>query len=92
MSTLPSPFIYHYQPEPDPVGARCQIQFFIAPTGDAVVVATELPDNPGKSITSAAGEIATALLRDYQLDPELLVCIEHYPERSLCARLHSGEL
>lgn len=44
----------------------------------ALVVATELPDNPGTSITNAAEALATGVCRFYNLSPHGLEWIEHY--------------
>ena len=46
-----------------------------------VVVLTELPDNPGMSVTNAAEEIASQVRREFGLDPDQTRWIEHYPER-----------
>lgn len=46
-----------------------------------LVIATELWDqNPGTSITNFCAQLACAICRDFDLDPELLVFIEHCPE------------
>jgi len=45
-----------------------------------VVVLTELPDNPGMSVTNAAEEIATQVRREFGLDPDQTRWIEHYPK------------
>jgi hypothetical protein len=44
----------------------------------AVVVCSELADNPGASVTNAAGEMATQV-RDRYLKGQALVWVEHYP-------------
>src|SRR6185503_8773416 len=79
--TLPKEVSYDYSVLANRITARCRLRFFEAPTGDVVVVATELPDNPGMSITNAAEELAGTVCRDYGIDPERLVWVEHYPER-----------
>ena len=43
-------------------------------------IATELPDNPGTSITNYAEHLASALRGQYRLKPEEQIWIEHYPE------------
>jgi hypothetical protein len=45
-----------------------------------VFVATELPDNPGTSVTNYAEHLATAMRRQYGLKAEEVIWIEHYPE------------
>lgn len=73
--------IYFYNVRANSIMAHCGLRLLTAPTGDNVVIATELPDNPGMSITNAAEEVAAAVCRDFGLEPERLVWIEHYPER-----------
>ena len=46
-----------------------------------VVVCSELPNNPGGSITNSAGAIAAGVIRANEL-PTPLVWIEHWPEES----------
>ena len=81
MSTLPAPFIYIYDKTPAGEASLCRIQFFTAPTGEIVVVCTEMPDNPGVSTTNCADEIFAAIVQDYQLEPERVVWIEHHHPR-----------
>ena len=42
---------------------------------------TELPGNPGMSITNCFEVLATTLRKEYNLDPFQTVWIEHYLER-----------
>jgi hypothetical protein len=63
------------------VEARCQVQIYRQP-GRAVVVVTELPDNPGVSVTNAAEYIATCILHDHALDPDTTIWVEHYHDRN----------
>lgn len=44
------------------------------------VIATELPDNPGMSLTNAAASAAMQVCQYYEISLEELVWIEHYPE------------
>jgi hypothetical protein len=48
--------------------------------GKYVFVATELPDNPGTSVTNFAEHLATAMRSQYRLKPDHVIWIEHYPE------------
>ena len=74
-----SDIIYHYKGYWG-CKARCGLRFYTAPTGETVVVAIELSDNEGTSITNMAEELATWVCRDFSLDPERLLWIEHYTE------------
>ncbi len=46
-----------------------------------VVICSELPNNPGGSITNSAEVIAAGVIRSHEL-PTPLVWIEHWPEES----------
>jgi hypothetical protein len=46
-----------------------------------VVIATEVEDNEGTSITNMAEHLAFRVCRDFDIDPKMLVWIEHYPDR-----------
>ena len=47
-----------------------------------ILVASELADNPGASITNTAELLATALVQRWGIDPERAVLIEHYDPAS----------
>jgi hypothetical protein len=47
------------------------------------VIATEIPENTGKSITSVVGELAAEVVRAFRLDWLGLTWISHYPTRSV---------
>ena len=54
--------------------ARCRVRI----SGNTVI-ATELPDNPGMSITNAAASVAMQVCQYYEILLDRLVWIEHYP-------------
>lgn len=54
---------------------RCDIEIY-----GALVIVTELKDNPGTSITNWAEHLATKICRDNNIDMKSLVWVEHYPE------------
>lgn len=56
--------------------AQCRVRI-----NGNVVIATELPDNPGQSITNAADVLAMQVCQYYGIPPAQLVWIEHYPEQ-----------
>jgi hypothetical protein len=58
--------------------ARCRLRIVRRERG-AVVIASELPDNEGTSITNMAGQLATMVARQFALDPLRLIWIEHEP-------------
>jgi hypothetical protein len=66
---------------PTPRGGRCRIRIYFLDEGrvDPVVICTELPNNPGMNITSAAEQIAAEVICAHQL-PVPLVWIENYED------------
>ncbi len=63
--------------------ARCGVEILRHDTGGATVILTELPDNPGSSVTNLAATLATRLraARLADLAPAQIRWIEHYPAR-----------
>ncbi len=63
--------------------ARCRVRIYLPEdVCDApVVICSELPNNPGGSITNSAEVIAAEVIRSHEL-PTPLVWIEHWPEES----------
>lgn len=63
--------------------AHCRVRIYLPDDmRDApVVICSELPNNPGGSITNSAEVIATGVIRANEL-PTHLVWIEHWPEES----------
>jgi hypothetical protein len=63
--------------------AHCRVRIYLPDDlRDApVVICSELPNNPGGSITNSSEAIAAAVIRANQL-PTPLVWIEHWPEES----------
>ena len=60
-----------------PVG-HCQVQLFRPSDGTIVMVATELDDNPGPSITNAAENAFKNACDKFEVLPRLVTWIEHY--------------
>jgi hypothetical protein len=63
------------------VHSKCRIRLYL-PQEDqdaAVVICSELPDNPGTSASSAAEQIAAEIIRRFRL-PSPPVWIEHQPQ------------
>jgi len=74
------------------IEARCRVRIYGLTDSDdddrlaqerepVVVIITELPDNPGKSVTNAMEWIATVVVHQFDLDPARTRWIEHYPDR-----------
>jgi hypothetical protein len=58
--------------------AWCALEILHASRGRTVVIATEIKDNPGASITNAWEQLAYGVCVDFAIDPSKLVWIEHY--------------
>lgn len=87
--------IYTYRPRkfnPENDGAQFFLRIYQdADNGHTVVVLTEPHNNPGISVTNGAEWLGTAIVKDFNLRPELTTWIEHYPARySSDSRSHSG--
>jgi hypothetical protein len=68
---------------------RCWLRLLETPQGP-VAIASEVQGNNGPSVTNAAEHIALTIMRRFNLDPEQLTLIEHYPPDSL-SRMTRGE-
>lgn len=63
------------------VDSACRLRIFEAPAAQWLILVTELNKNPGMSVTNAAETIATEVCREYKLQPEDCVFVEHYDFR-----------
>lgn len=59
--------------------ARCGLEVIPISDGRTVVICTELANNPGVSVTNFAEELAMLVCEGWNIHPEQLVWIEHYP-------------
>jgi len=72
--------IYHFKGAWD-VPSFCGLKI-IAKKDKTLVILTELYDsNPGSSVTSWIDKLATGLIREFEIEPEKLILIEHNPDR-----------
>jgi hypothetical protein len=73
--------------------AHCRVQIYLPDDtrDDPVVICSELPNNPGGSITNSAEVIAAGVIRANEL-PTPLVWIEHWPKESTDGRDETFEL
>jgi hypothetical protein len=65
---------------PQSHSSYCWLRVYTAPD-QAVVIATEVADNPGISITNAVESLATQVAQRFAIPFDTLTWIEHYPER-----------
>jgi hypothetical protein len=71
--------------------AHCRVRIYLHDDVRAapVVICSELPNNPGGSITNSAGVKAAGVIRVNEL-PTPLVWIEHRPQESTEGQEHSS--
>lgn len=61
-------------------GAHCDLAFHDIDDGRTVVVCTDPPDNQHTAVVIVLEVLVPKICRDFQLDPDQLVWIEHYRE------------
>ncbi len=73
--------------------ARCRVRIYLPEDvrDSPVVICSELPNNPGGSVTNSAEVIAAEVIRSNRL-PTPLVWIEHWPEESTGGGAETFEL
>lgn len=74
--------IYRWQGFGDGFGnwhSHCRVRIFHAHPESVVVVVSDQGNDTGTSITNCAGQLATLVVKEFHLNPELLTWIEHYP-------------
>jgi len=79
--------IFEYRPPSKGITARCSVairRFGRTAARSIVVMLTELPDNPGVSVTNAYEYIATKIVQQESLSPFRIIWIEHYPPQKYC--------
>lgn len=67
--------IFYYRVKANSFLAKCRVR-----VNHNIVVATELPDNTGMSITNAAEEVAMQVCQFFEIPIAQLVWIEHYAQ------------
>jgi hypothetical protein len=79
---LASDYIHAYK-DAGGRAARCRVRVYLPHDmrDTPVVICSELPNNPGGSITNSAEGIAAGVIRANEL-PTPLVWVEHWPEES----------
>ena len=58
--------------------ACCALEILKGKDGRTVVIATEVKDSPGTSITNACEHLAYWVCVEFSIDPSQLVWVEHY--------------
>jgi hypothetical protein len=89
---LASDYIHPYK-DAEGRPAHCRVRIYLPDDpGDAlVVICSELPNNPGGSITNSADVIAAGVIRAHEL-PTPLVWIEHWTKEATDGEEETFEL
>jgi hypothetical protein len=74
--------IYRYRSLAAQRQGYCRLRIYKQRDGSQTVLLTEVPNNPGQSITAASDVIASGLVKRYHLDPATTQWIEHWPADS----------
>ncbi|BAZ18835.1 hypothetical protein NIES4071_107200 (plasmid) [Calothrix sp. NIES-4071] len=61
--------------------SKCQLSIYDT-KNNTIVVVSDLGYGSGTSITNCAAQLCTLVVKDYNLNPEKLIWIEHYPKSS----------
>ncbi len=71
---------FEYEDERFPMGSdcACRLRVYALRDGRHVVIATELENSPGASVTNSAERWAEESVKEYGLSPVSTVFIEHY--------------
>lgn len=75
--TLRANTIMHFVPNETGRKAKCRMRYYRHQGAD-VLIATELDDNPGMSITNAAEDVYRTAATMFGVNLDKAVCIEHY--------------
>jgi hypothetical protein len=74
--------IYRYRSLAAQRQGYCRLRIYKQRNGGQTVLLTEVPNNPGQSVTAASDVIATGLVARYHLDAATTHWIEHWPAAS----------
>jgi hypothetical protein len=70
--------VYHYKGFHG-CASKCGLRILRLTDRRVAVICSELPDNPGTSVTNFAEDLAGLVCAQHGINPEHLVWIEHYP-------------
>ena len=58
---------------------KCRLRIYLVNNDQAVVIVSELPDNPGRSITDEAFALIPSICDKFRLTSGQTMWVEHYP-------------
>lgn len=62
------------------IDCQCRLRIYKITINQAVVIVSELPDNPGRSITEEALTLIQLVCHKFALNPTKTMWLEHYPQ------------
>ncbi len=62
------------------IDCQCRLRIYKITFDKAVVIVSELPDNPGRSITEEALTLIQLVCHKFALNPTKTMWLEHYPQ------------
>lgn len=71
--------ILTWRPYEQSFNSQCRLRIYYISVDMAVVIVTELEENPGKSITDSAKQLIHLVCYRFGLAPYKVMWIEHYP-------------
>jgi hypothetical protein len=71
-------FLFAYKAR-NRIDGICRIERLFLSDGRVAIICTQLPGNPGQSVTNSVESIAFQVCHQFNIDPSKLVWIEHYP-------------
>lgn len=75
--------IFSWRSQGQSFDSQCRLRIYYLAFNQAVVIITELEDNPGKSITDTAQQLIHLVCYRFGLAPYKVMWIEHYPAGDL---------
>ncbi len=71
--------VLFWESEGDDRPNKCRIRIYWVTWEKAIVIATDITDNPGKKIANVTQEIINFVSNLYDLFPNKMMLVEHYP-------------
>ena len=75
----PVDHIFSWRPHGQSFDSQCRLRIYYLYFAQAVVIVSELEDNPGKSISDNAKQLIHLICYRFGLAPYKVMWIEHYP-------------
>ena len=76
--------VFFWESTGDDLPNKCRIRICWITWEKAVIIATDITDNPGKKIADVTQEIISFASKLYDLAPNKVMLVEHYAPNTLC--------